>query len=230
MAPANDLRLDSRRPVMTVNNVAGKFVGGTYSYEFQLMTDGNSAIASTTLPSGNGTTTWTFPTDLERDTPYKWRARARLGEAVGPWSIDARFFTVFEKRSPDPAPGTRLPFPSWGHAIAQQVAAERPDLLFNSCQEHGGSWEFLDTVVDRLRLEDTRFGYNCKRGNCNDPSKDIVAYQYGAGNNDEGNPNVYIIDVIGQHCGQSPSVVWTDVTTVTIDSGTIGRFTSRGRW
>ena len=137
MAPANDLRLDSRRPVMTVNNVAGKFVGGTYSYEFQLLTDGNSSVATTTLAAGNGTTTWSYPADLERDTPYKWRARARLGNAVGPWSSNARFFTVFEKRSPDPAPGQKLPYPAYGASIVAAVAAERPDLLHRSCQDDG---------------------------------------------------------------------------------------------
>ncbi len=235
VAPANDLRLDSRRPVMTVNNVAGKFVGGNYSYEFQLLTDGNSTIASTTLPAGSGTTTWTYPADLERDTPYRWRARARLGEAVGPWSGNARFLTVFEKRSPDPAPGTRLPYPNYLH-IVHQVAQQNPGILANprSCQhsEYGGDpvrgWEFMDKLLDALRLEDTRFGYNCKRGNCGDPSHDVIAYHYGSGP-DEGNADVYIIDVLGLHC-LAATPVWTDVTAVTLNSGTLGRFTSRGRW
>jgi hypothetical protein len=40
---------------------------------------------------------------------------------------------------------------------------------------------------------------------------------------------VYIIDVIASHCG-SPSPTFSDVTAVTIESGTLGRFTSRGRW
>ena len=87
----------------------------------------------------------------------------------------------------------------------------------------------MDLVVDTLRLEDTRFGYNCKRGNCNDPSKDIVAYNYSAGP-DEGNSSVYIIDTISGHCGRGPTPAWIDQTQVTINSGTIGRFTSRGRW
>jgi hypothetical protein len=42
VARANDLRLDTRQPVMTVANVQGKFVGGTFSYEFELLSDGNS--------------------------------------------------------------------------------------------------------------------------------------------------------------------------------------------
>ncbi|MSO35566.1 MAG: hypothetical protein EXQ54_03940 [Acidobacteria bacterium] len=32
------------------------------------------------------------------------------------------------------------------------------------------------------------------------------------------------------HCGASPSAGWNDVTDVTLNSGTIGRWTSRGRF
>lgn len=229
-SPANDLRLDTRKPTLVINNVAGKFVGGTFQYEFEILTDSNVRVDGATLSSGaGGTTSWVYATDLERDTPYRWRARARMGNSVGPWSATRRFITVFEKRAPDPAPGTRLAYPTWGGAIVAQVASERPDLLRRSCQDEGGTWEFLDLVVDRLRAEDSRFGYNCKRGNCNDPSKDIVTYHYGAGP-DQGSSDVFIIDTITGHCGPTPGPAWIDQTSVTINSGTIGRFTSRGRW
>ena len=191
-APANDLRLDSRKPTLVATNVAGKFVGGTYSYEFELLTDGNSRVAGVTLPSGSGTTTWAYPTDLERDTPYRWRVRARMGNAVGPWSATGRFLTLFEKRTPDPAPGTRLPAPNMSH-IVFQIAAQFPNALRNSCQPDGGSWEFMDRLVDALRLEDTRWGYNWKRGNVGDPSLDVVVYNYTA-QPDEGNPNVWAFE------------------------------------
>ena len=73
----------------------------------------------------------------------------------------------------------------------------------------------MDAVVDTLRANyDTRWGYNCKRGNCGDPSLDVIAYHY-SGGNDEGNTDVYIIDIIGGHCGSSPVPVWNDVTAVT---------------
>ena len=119
VAPENDLRLDTRKPTLVANNVAGKFVGGSYSYEFELLNDGNTRIDGRTLNSGSGTTTWAYPTDLERDTPYRWRVRARLGNTVGPWSETRRFLTLFEKRTPDPAPGTRLPLPNMVHILHQ---------------------------------------------------------------------------------------------------------------
>ena len=48
--------------------------------------------------------------------------------------------------------------------------ARIPGALPNSCQDHGGTWQFMDQVVDTLRTYDTRWGYNGKRGNANDPS------------------------------------------------------------
>lgn len=133
------------------------------------------------------------------------------------------------QRTPNPAPGQRLPLPGYGAGVVQDVAAQYPSALRNSCQEHGGSWEFMDRVVDTLRMRDTRWGYNGKRGNANDPSMDVVDYNYGS-DPDEGTTNVYIIDVIGGHCGNSPSPAWVDQTDVTIRSGTIGRWISRGRF
>jgi hypothetical protein len=132
-------------------------------------------------------------------------------------------------RTPDPGPGQRLPLPSYGASVVAQVAAARPDLLRNSCQEHGGSWGFLDAVVDTLRTYDTRWGYNWKRGNVGDPSLDVIDYHFGAGG-DEGSSDVYIIDVIGGHCGSSPSPGWNDVTAATAAGGAIGRWTGRGRF
>ena len=48
-SPADDLRLDNRKPTLVANAVAGKFVGGSYSYEFELLTDGNARIDGATL-------------------------------------------------------------------------------------------------------------------------------------------------------------------------------------
>jgi hypothetical protein len=132
-------------------------------------------------------------------------------------------------RTPDPGPGQRLPLPSYGASVVQQVAAARPDLLRNSCQEHGGSWAFMDLVVDTLRTYDTRWGYNWKRGNVGDPSMDVIDYNFGPGR-DEGTTNVYIIDIIGGHCGSNPSPSWNDVTGATAAGGSIGRWTGKGRF
>ena len=64
VSPTSDFRIDSRKPTLVANNVAGKFVGGNYQYEFQLLSDSNATVATTTLAAGNGTTSWSYPTDL----------------------------------------------------------------------------------------------------------------------------------------------------------------------
>ena len=144
--------------------------------------------------------------------------------------------TVKENRTPNSPTGS-LPLPN-ASGIVNQVIAANPGItsVRRSCQEeqfggdHVAGWEFLDKVVDALRLTDTRWGYNGKRGNVNDPSKDIVAYNWGNGP-DEGSTQVYIIDVMLNHCGAGGGIAtWIDQTQVTLDSGTIGRWTSRGRF
>ena len=87
----------------------------------------------------------------------------------------------------------------------------------------------MDRVVDALRQHDTRWGYNWKRGNVGDPSMDVVDYHWGRGQS-ENSTEVYIIDIIGGHCGGSPSPAWIDVTEATRQGGTIGRWTGRGRF
>ena len=235
ISPVNDERLDSRRPTMRINNSQGRFAGAAFRYEFQLLTDGGSVVDTRAVDGGDGTTTLAYPTNLDRDTPYRWQARAIMGSAVGPWSTPARFITQRENRTPNPTSG-RLPLPNMVHVV-HQVINENPGILarHRSCQDpsHGGNpvtgWEFLDKVVDTLRLTDTRWGYNGKRGNVNDPSHDVVAYNYSS-EPDEGTINVYIVDVLFQHCGDSPSAAWIDQTRVTFEQNTIGRWTSRGRF
>ena len=65
--------------------------------------------------------------------------------------------------------------------------------------------------------------YNGKRGNLNDLSLDIIDYHYGAGES-FGSTQVYIIDVLLQHCGSNPTPTWIDQTGVTAAANTIGRW------
>jgi hypothetical protein len=166
--------------------------------------------------------------------------RARVQNDFGPWSNWAEFLSPAKPVVVAPPPGsggttvcaapisplgpgeTRKPRPN-DSAIVRQVASNFPAALQNSCQEHGGSWEFMDRAVDALRAKDGRYGYNCKRGNCNDPSVDVASYYWGGGTSIQGNNQVYIFDLIGGHCGSNPVVVWNDVTDITYSSGTEGK-------
>lgn len=245
----------TNRPNFVVRNgeVAGP--AGDVVYRFEVGTSDSAppaAVVSAT-PGPGGTTTITLG-DLPFERTLFWRVHATNG-AVDSYSGIVSFRTPNRpappppppgggggggggggvipgggggRRTPDPAPGQRLALPNMSRVV-QQVAAARPDLLRNSCQEHGGTWGFMDLLVDTLRTYDTRWGYNWKRGNVGDPSLDVIAYHYGAGR-DEGSTNVYIIDVIASHCGSNPSPSWGDMTEATRQGGSIGRWTGRGRF
>lgn len=124
--------------------------------------------------------------------------------------------------------GCRVKLPN-EFATVQQVAEEDKDRFEHNCQDRDGArgWDFLDAVVDRLREKDKRWGYNCKRGNCSDPSKDVVAYYCGSGGTAEGALPVFVVDIISDHCGNSkPS--WADVSNGGATSG--AGWTTRGRF
>ncbi len=128
-------------------------------------------------------------------------------------------------RTPDPPPGQRLPKPNEA-ALIIQLFNERPDLVARSCQpESGGNgtWEYMEFVVDRLRLRDTRWGFNSRRGVVGDVARDEVAYHWGSGP-DEGSRDTYAWDIMVGHCGPNPSPSWQDVS----DLGTL--WVSRGRF
>jgi hypothetical protein len=233
VSPTDDTRLTNRSPTMVANNTAGKFTNNqAFTYEFQLQDDGGNVIRSASLAPGEGTTTWVLGEDLARDTPYRWRVRATRDGAATAWSATSRFLTVKENRTPNPG-GGRLPRPDAMPIIAQVVDAN-PGITSSrrSCQDpaHGGhpitGWEFMDKVVDALRLTDTRWGYNGKRGNAADPSFDVIAYNWG-NQPDEGTTEVYIFDILLGHCGGAGIPTQSDITGV---GGALGRWTSRGRF
>jgi hypothetical protein len=122
-----------------------------------------------------------------------------------------------------PPPPERVALPDHSQVL-RDLAAERPELLAASCVDQGGDNQFLFEGVRRLRALDPRWGLNWKRGNVGDMSQDAIDYFWAAGDA-EGRTEVYILDVIGGHCGDSPEVAWIDVTQATLDGGTIGRWT-----
>jgi hypothetical protein len=242
--------INTNRPEFKVRNGAiSGTTGVVYRIHVALSPDFNQTAAVLTVtPNGNGITTATLG-ELPYNTTFYWRVWGTDGAKESEPSNTVSFKTPAPPavappgggglpivgvptgpggRTPDPQ-GGRLPLPGYGANVVNAVAAANPGLLRNSCQSHGGSWQFMDLVVDTLRTYDTRWGYNGKRGNVNDPSHDVVTYHHGAGA-DQGSTQVYIIDIIGGHCGSNPSPTWIDVTDATFNGGTIGRWISRGRF
>jgi hypothetical protein len=128
----------------------------------------------------------------------------------------------YASRTDDPPPGQRLPQPN-EFGLIQQAFRDRPDLVARSCQDSGGTWELMEYIVDQLRIKDTRWGHNGRRGDPNFPGRDEIAYHWGPGP-DEGSRDTYAWDVIGGHCGPTPVANWLDIS----DLGTV--WLSRGRF
>ena len=121
-----------------------------------------------------------------------------------------RMTVRYAYRAPDPPAGQRLPMPDpWPYI--RETANQYPQLLANSCQDAGGSWEFMDRLIDRLRQVDLRYAYNGRRGDPNFVGRDEVSYHYGAGAS-ENSRDVYVWDVIAGHCGPSPQPNNLDMT------------------
>jgi hypothetical protein len=246
MEPAGNV--STNRPEFKARNGNIQNTSGViYRFEISRSQDAGGTIAVlTTVPGAGGTSSVTMG-DLPYETTFYWRAYATDQVRQSDFSAYLSFKTPAAPKpvAPPPGPtnpnvplgpGGRTPNPSGGRLplpdmsrVVQSVASANPGALQNSCQDSGGSWDFMDRVVDALRSYDTRWGYNGKRGNAGDPSKDVVDYNYGS-QADQGTTEVYIVDIISGHCGASPSAGWGDVTDATINSGTIGRWISRGRF
>lgn len=123
-------------------------------------------------------------------------------------------------RTPDPAPGRRLPQPNVRDLVFQFAAEAIQRNLLDpnvACPTRSGTFTddtwalearktqpnaYINYIVDRLRQIDTRFGYNAKPTRAWVPSiiaGDEIAYHYGAGPS-EGSPDTYAVDVLGGHC------------------------------
>jgi hypothetical protein len=142
---------------------------------------------------------------LDARTTHRWRVRGENEEGAGPWSPTATFTTGagVQPRTPD-GKTSEAKARAQLFALGSAFAAERPDLVRQSCQgRHPSGWSFLNTLVDRLRKHDNRWGFNGKRGNPNDPSHDVVAYHHGPGRS-ENSRAVWLYDVLIGHCGPNP--------------------------
>lgn len=240
VSPIDRTRAEDRRPTLVWANAQSKYGAIGVAYDIEVATPTATVYQRTVGESPDfGAHLVEFETEF--DTVYSWRVRARVGDELGPWANYAEFVSMARPvptvpnivagapsacaapQSPMGSGETRKPRPN-DSAIVRAVANAFPAALRNSCQEHGGSWEFMDRTVDALRAKDGRYGYNAKRGNMNDPSQDVASYYYGQVTDTiHGRVEVYIFDLLAGHCGASPSPFWGDVTDITNSSGTIGR-------
>ena len=95
--PTASAEAGSLAPVLTVNNSQGRFATTPFRYRFQLYViraDGSIALIETdAVDEGSGITSHHVSLQLKKGTAYRWRARAELDGAHGPWSELATFRT-----------------------------------------------------------------------------------------------------------------------------------------
>ena len=229
-SPVGGAVITGRRPRLEAETprITGPATGVRLQFEISSRTSFANPVATLTVGS-SGNVTGALSGNLAWGTTYFWRVRAtakgREGDVGGAWSRTASFKTPpAPVTTPAPAPAPTPPPPSGGGGgfrrggspnapfttgggnppnmshVVRRVAADHPAALANSCPHEGGSWEFLDRVVEALREIDGRWAYNCKRGDCGSPSVDVVDYYRGQGN-PHGSTDVAIIDVISAVCG-----------------------------
>src|SRR4029079_11838351 len=137
-------------------------------------------------------------------TPVTARAPNSPSSPTGPT-------TSTGPRTPDPAPGVRLPLPDMRGTLAQFADASQ------SCPRGlkyvNNPWQ--DKVIDAFRQVDTRWGYNGKptrtaADNNGVPvvaAGDEAAYPCGAVV-DQGSRDVHLVDMLLSHCGSAPTLTW----------------------
>jgi len=89
VSPINSDTVNTQRPTLTISAASGQFANQPLQYEFELQTDAGAVLTSATV---NGLT-FTVPNDLGVNGAFRWRARAVLGGAVGPYAALGRFQT-----------------------------------------------------------------------------------------------------------------------------------------
>ncbi|HUU35413.1 MAG TPA: hypothetical protein VMW48_15215 [Vicinamibacterales bacterium] len=187
-------------------------IGGAAGYRVDVATSpGGAPIAS--QPVGPQVTALSNP-NAPAGTYY---VRVTVINACGQAATSSEVTLVVTpnpggNRTPNPPPGQFLPLPN-RQSVVEEVANQYRGDLLNSCVTNGGNNTWLFRLVQRLRQEDTRWGLNWKRGRIGDLSQDIVTYNAGS-QADEGTHEIYVIDVIGGHCGSNPGPTWINQTGV----------------
>jgi hypothetical protein len=217
----------SRRPTLEWTNSQGRYTTATFTYELEFYRV-NQLIQTVLVSQGTGNTSqFTVENDLDYDTTYRWRVRARLGaSAFGPWSATADFLApqAPAAAAPPPVATGELPFaiPSacaQGNGPACIVAMTAVSPYWGGCS--GGSGvechRFVRTVAAALAANDPAWGLlsknpgdtQCSWNSCSirDGSgygEDVIAYNRGG---------LRAWDVISGAGGPGASVNWAEITT-----------------
>lgn len=231
IAPQFEATNISVTPTLAARAGAGRFETTTLAQRFQVAdsdTFANILATGMGTTDASGITRFTVTPALAANRRVLWRVRAELGDAYGPWSNVMAFTTAGSSattvptggptsssgpRPADPPAGVRLPLPDFrdlvgplGGDFSNSQSCPRGLKYVNN------PWQ--DRVIDGFRQRDSRWGYNGKpvktaADNGGFPviaAGDEAAYHY-SGGPDQGSPDVYLVDMLGGHCG-TPALTW----------------------
>lgn len=98
VSPINNDVIPNEQPIFLISGATGSYASRPYFYEFQLTNDAGDLVRGDIVDGLQ----WALPATLGFNTAYKWRVRAALDGAYGPWSSQGRFFTPQPPQLPKP--------------------------------------------------------------------------------------------------------------------------------
>ena len=180
VSPINTVQLDTLAPLFTLQNSTAKYTSTpALTYRFEVSTPAGAIVASVTIAAGSGTTSWQLPSNLTLDTTYRWRARAEMGTAFGPWSGYGTFRSLdYRGLNPRPASGQ---WPTTTDGLVAYIADSWPDYLdpTDRTAMRLVNMEFLrDRFIEAGICGGIDLAWNRKRGNFSaDRSVDAIAWR-----------------------------------------------------
>ena len=227
LQPASGTTIDSRRPTLSWSAATGTNVLASPAYDLQVIVNG--ATVAEIAVSG---TVYSATTDLDPDTTYTWRVRARQDSFVGPWSSSATFTTpkLLIPRSIYPLPfnppgecGAQANQPTNRSACVRAVAALSSE--WAACQRavKTGCFKFARQVAQALAATDPRWGMVSKNPGDTQCTLDVCGNLRGEGYGEDviaylpthDDTNRWIgFDIITGAGGTSPGFNWVEITTI----------------
>jgi hypothetical protein len=155
-SPVDDVVLEDLRATLTVSSAMGQFVEAPdlrvgFAVE-EVASDGmTSLFEAVDMPQSYPTTAYPVTAALTDNTRYRWRARALLDGAYGPWSAWASF------RTPAPPPPAPAPAPPPADPQARYVAIFEADWSAATHPQDIPDNPHFSPMIGATHLEGTRF-------------------------------------------------------------------------
>jgi hypothetical protein len=194
VSPAGGVRIDTLEPVFVLGTSAGLFTNAEFTYRIQVQRANGAVVAEADglTPGDDGHAEWEIPFNLDLDSAYRWRGRAELGDAFGPWSSFANFLSLdYRGLVPRPEGGA---WPTNGEDLVAYIAEVFPEYLVVTAfqDDRIANMEFLrDRIIEAGVCGGMDLARNLKRGT-GPWSIDALAWRKDPGDSDD---DVEVIDL-----------------------------------